>query len=216
MRATRLSFGPLAKALVALGVTLAWLLVVIQPASADTITFTGQGTNADGSCGSFEGGPPSPGGTQVWQFNLTQTMAGATMSATFSDGTSVTNLAESAHNGKTSMWFITTAAGAKVTSASATFTPDGPNSQFVVSHCTAGGGPPTTPPPTTSPTPPTTAPAPPTTRPSAPTTTRPGVSAAQAAAARFFAATAAQRQALIAAGQAPAAAPVVGAPRTTG
>ena len=76
--------------------------------------------------------------------------------------------------------------------------------------------PPTTTPPTSPPTSPaTTRPSAPTTRPSAPTTP-PGVSPAAAAAARFFAATAAQRQALIAAGQAPAAAPVVGAPRTTG
>lgn len=73
-------------------------------------------------------------------------------------------------------------------------------------------GPPTT---TTPPTSPTTSQPTPTTRPSVPTT-RPGVSPAAAAAARFFAATAAQRQALIAAGQAQAAAPVVGVPRTTG
>ncbi|HYV58796.1 MAG TPA: hypothetical protein VFA62_01880, partial [Acidimicrobiia bacterium] len=148
MRALRLFFvGPAAKALVALAVTLAWLVVVIQPAGADTITFTGQGTNADGTCGSFEGQPPPPGGTQTWQFNLTNSAAGATMSATFSDGTTVTNKAADNHTpGGVSMWFITTAAGAKVTSASATFTPSGTNPQFVVSHCTAGG----TPPPTTS------------------------------------------------------------------
>ncbi|HYV59628.1 MAG TPA: hypothetical protein VFA62_06120 [Acidimicrobiia bacterium] len=178
--------GPAAKGLVALGVMLAWLLVVIQPAAADTITFTGQGTNANGTCGQFEGTPPQPGGTQTWQFNLTQTDSGATMSATFSDGTSVTNIPENTHNGSTSMWFITTAAGASVTSASATFTPSGPNPQFVVSHCTAGGSPP----PTTSPTTPTTRPTAPTTSPSAPTTgppgagttTQPGVSPAGAAA----------------------------------
>jgi hypothetical protein len=134
------------------------MVALAIPAAADTITFTGQGTNANGTCGSFEGNPPAPGGTQTWQFNLTQTMAGATMSATFSDGTSVSNLAENSHTGKTSKWLITTAAGASVTSASANFTPDGPNSQFVVSHCTAGGTPPpTTEPPPTTGTPPTTA-----------------------------------------------------------
>ena len=217
MRVPRLLFaGPVPKALLALAVTLAWLLVVIQPASADTIQFTGQGTNANGTCGQFEGSPPPPGGTQTWQFNLTNSAAGATMSATFSDGTSVTNIPANNHTpGGVSMWFITTAAGASVTSASATFTPSGTNSQFVVSHCTAGGTPPpstTTPPSTTSP--PSTTRPPVTTTPSAPTTTRPGVS--PAAAARFFAATQAQRAALIAAGQAQAAAPVVAAPRTTG
>jgi len=77
-------------------------------------------------------------------------------------------------------------------------------------HCNIPGPPPTTGPPT-----PTTGPPTPTTRPPTPTT-RPPVSPAAAAAARFFAATQAQRLALIAAGQARAAAPVVGAPRTTG
>jgi len=118
----------------------------VGTAVADTINYTGQGTT-NGACGEFEGPAPQPGGTQTWQFNLTQTQAGATMSASFSDGTSVTNIPESDHNGKTSFWFITTATGATVTSASANFTPDGPNSQFVVSHCTAGGTPP---PPTTA------------------------------------------------------------------
>jgi hypothetical protein len=108
-------------------------------AAADTIQFEiGKGgTNADGSCESFE--PDGvPAGKQVWQFNLTQTQSGATMSASFSDGTTVTNKAEDDHNGKTSKWFIQTDLGAKLDSASATFTPDGENSQFVVSHCTAG------------------------------------------------------------------------------
>jgi chitinase len=147
----------IAKAVASLTVVLAWTLAVVQPAAADTIQFTGQGTNADGTCGEFEGAPPQPGGTQTWQFNLTGTQPGATMSASFSDGTSVSNLAESDHNGNTSMWFITTSAGASLNSASATFTPAGPgNPQFVVSHCTAGGTPPTTAPPTSAP--PTTAP----------------------------------------------------------
>ena len=107
----------------------------VGTAAANTIQFTGQGTD-NGACGMFEGQPPPAGGTQTWQFNLTQTMPGATITASFSDGTSVTNQAESDHNGKTSFFFIATAAGAKVISATATFTPDGENSQFVVSHCT--------------------------------------------------------------------------------
>jgi chitinase len=179
-------------------VALAWMLVAVQPAAADTIQFTGQGTNANGTCGEFEGAPPQPGGTQTWQFNLTQTQPGARMSATFSDGTSVTNKLEDDHNGNTSFWFITTAAGASVTSASATFTPVNPgqgNPQFVVSHCTAGGAPPTTAPPTTAP--PTTAPprtAPPGTSP--PVTSPPSAPGVAA--------------------QAGAAAAVTGQPRTTG
>jgi hypothetical protein len=126
----------------------------VGTAAADTITFTGQGTNANGTCGQFEGAPPAPGGTQTWQFNLTGTDGPATMSATFSDGTSVTNVPDdSPHPGNVSKWFIVTDAGASVVSASATRPETGGNPQFVVSHCTAGGEPP---PPTT--TPPTTAP----------------------------------------------------------
>jgi hypothetical protein len=76
------------------------------------------------------------------------------MSATFSDGTSVTNVPDdSPHPGNVSKWFIVTDAGASIVSASATRPETGGNPQFVVSHCTAGGEPP---PPTT--TPPTTAP----------------------------------------------------------
>jgi hypothetical protein len=122
----------------------------VGTAAADTIQFTGQGTNANGTCGSFEGQPPPPGGTQTWQFNLTGTNGPATMSATFSDGTTVTNQAEEQpHNGNVSKWLIVTDAGASVVSASATRPETGGNPQFVVSHCTAGGEPP---PPTTAPT----------------------------------------------------------------
>ena len=64
----------------------------VGTAAADTINYTGQGANRDGTCGEFEGSPPAPGGTQTWQFNLTATDGPATMSATFSDGTSVTNV----------------------------------------------------------------------------------------------------------------------------
>ena len=82
---------------------------------------------------------------------------------------------------------------------------------ILANHCKIPGPPTTTTPPTT--TPPT---SPATTRPPTPATTRPGVSPAAAAAARFFAATQAQRLALIAAGQARVTAPVVAVPRTTG
>jgi chitinase len=136
-------------------------------AFADTIQFTGQGTNNDGTCETFQQDSGVPAGKQVWQFNLTSTNSGATMSATFSDGTTVTNKAEDDHNGNTSMWFITTDLGAMVTSASATFTPTQGNPQFVVSHCSTNGPPPTTAPPTTTT---------PTTEPSTttPSTTAPG------------------------------------------
>jgi hypothetical protein len=128
------------------------MVALAIPAAADTIQFTGQGTN-NGACGEFEGQPPAPGGTQTWQFNLTGTDGPATMSATFSDGTSVTNVPDdSPHAGNVSKWFIVTNAGATVVSASATRPETGGNPQFVVSHCTAGGTPPPTtgPPPTTS------------------------------------------------------------------
>jgi hypothetical protein len=134
----------------------------VGTAAADTITFTGQGTN-NGACGSFEGPQPPAGGTQTWQFNLTGTNGPATMSATFSDGTVVTDLPEDQpHTGNVSKWSIVTDAGATVVTASATRPETGGNPQFVVSHCTAGGQPP---PPTT--TPPTT---PPTTKPAQPPT----------------------------------------------
>ncbi len=128
------------------------LFVFVGTAFADTINFTGQGTNQNGTCATFEGQPPPAGGTQTWQFNLTGTQSGATMTASFSDGTTVTDKPEDDHNGNTSFWNIVTDAGASVTSATATFTPTGQgNPQFVVSHCTAGGTPPppTSEPPTT-------------------------------------------------------------------
>jgi len=154
-RASRRLVGRLAIAGL-LGAALA-MFAFVGTAFADTINYTGQGTT-NGACDTFEQDAGVPAGKQVWQFNLTQTQAGATMSATFSDGTTVTNKAEDAHNGKTSFWFITTDLGATVSSASATFTPDGPNSQFVVSHCSTSGVPPTTGPPPTTGTSPTTTP----------------------------------------------------------
>jgi hypothetical protein len=120
----------------------------VGTALADTIPFTGQGTNANGTCGEFEGSPPAPGGTQTWQFNLTATDGPATMSATFSDGTSVTDVPDdSPHAGNVSKWFIVTNAGASIVSASATRPESDGNPQFVVSHCTAGGELPPPPPP---------------------------------------------------------------------
>jgi hypothetical protein len=139
-------------------VVVAALVALAIPAAADTIPFTGQGTNADGSCETFEGQPPAPGGTQTWQFNLTGTDGPATMSATFSDGTTVTNIPSDDQTGNVAKWFIVTDAGASVVSASATRPETGGNPQFVVSHCTAGGVKP--PPPTTPETTPTTAAAP--------------------------------------------------------
>lgn len=114
------------------------MFAFVGTAAAGTIQFTGQGTD-DGACGQFEGPAPDPGGTQTWQFNLTGTAGGATMSAAFSDGTTVTNKPEDDHSGNVSKWFIVTDAGATVTSASATRPESDGSPQFVVSHCTAGG-----------------------------------------------------------------------------
>src|SRR5262249_9783578 len=132
---------------VGLVAVLAALAVLAIPAAADTIQFTGQGTNADRTRGMFEGSPAQPGGTQTWQFNLTRAAGPATMSATFSDGTTVTDLAENQpHTGNVSKWFIVTDAGASVVTASATRPENTGNAEFVVSHCTAGGEKPPTPP----------------------------------------------------------------------
>ena len=144
-----------AQSVAGLAVVLAAVVALAIPAAADTIPFTGQGTNADGTCGSFEGTPPDPGGTQTWQFNLTGTDGPATMSASFSDGTSVTDLADdSPHPGNVSKWEIVTDAGASILpGASATRPENEGQANFVVSHCTAGGTkpPPTTPTPETQP-----------------------------------------------------------------
>jgi hypothetical protein len=136
-----------------LAAVVALLVALALPAAADTVSITlGQGgTNADGSCANFQA-PAS--GTQTWHFNLTGTEAGATLTASFSDGTTVTNQPEDQHQGNTSFWFIVTDAGAKLISATATFTPaPNGNPHLVVSDCAAGG---TKPPPPTSPTTPTT------------------------------------------------------------
>jgi hypothetical protein len=171
----------------ALAVALAAVVALALPASADTVSITlGQGgTNADGSCANFQA-PAS--GTQTWHFNLTGTEAGATLTASFSDGTTVTDEPEDQHQGNTSFWFIVTDAGAKLISATATFTP-APTGEhnLVVSDCVAGGEKPPTPTTTTTTTPgevttPTTAAKPP--APSAPAAPAAGAPAAVAAAPR--------------------------------
>ena len=133
---------------------LATVLAIVSfagTAFADTIQYSGQGTT-NGACDTFEQDSNVPAGQQAWQFNLTGTAGPATMSATFSDGTVVTNLAEDQpHTGNVSKWTILTDAGATVLSASATRPESGGNPQFVVSHCATSEPPPTTAPPTTAP-----------------------------------------------------------------
>jgi hypothetical protein len=133
-----------------LAVVVAALVALAIPAAADTasITLGTGGTNADGSCANFQA-PAS--GTQTWHFNLTGTEAGATLTASFSDGTTVTAEPEAQHQGNTSFWFIVTDAGAKLISATATFTP-APTGQhnLVVSDCVAGGEKPPSPTTTTT------------------------------------------------------------------
>jgi hypothetical protein len=114
-----------------------------------TLTIGKGGTNADGSCGSVTG----EGEEQVWQFNLTGIKSGganALLTASFSDGTSVSGQSPDRVNGGVAKWFVTTESGATLTSASADATnvtfnaANNPN--LVVSHCTLGGETPPPPP----------------------------------------------------------------------
>ena len=103
-------------------------------------------TEDPGSSQQFAAGDPAGKNARVWQFNLTSTEPGATITASFSDGTSVSGQAESEHTGNVSKFFITTALDATLVSASVTFTPAaGGNSQLTVSHCIRGSTTPTTP-----------------------------------------------------------------------
>ena len=118
----------------------------VAEAQQTSLPHTGQGTNADGTCGSFQEpgeGDPVPGpGRQIWQFNLTQqgNPEDARMDATFNDGTVITGAAPDRTAGMVAMWFIETDLGAALESATAFFDQGqaGANPQFVVSHCIAG------------------------------------------------------------------------------
>jgi hypothetical protein len=105
--------------------------------SSVTIDFTGQGTT-NGDCNTMIPDAGVAAGTKVWQFNLNgvDNPATATMSAVFSDPTSVTGtISPTTAQGKSAHWLITTADTATVVSASATYDGLGNNPQFVVSHC---------------------------------------------------------------------------------
>lgn len=113
-------------------------------AAPTSLEHTGQGTNADGTCETLEQDDDVAAGQQVWHFVLTgQNEPGdATMDAEFDDGTTVTDLAPESTPGQTAHFFVTTAEGAALTSATAHFDTDqaGANPQFVVSNCFIGDG----------------------------------------------------------------------------
>jgi hypothetical protein len=105
----------------------------------EVTTFTGQGTD-NGACNNFEEGEV-PDGRQIFQFNLQPTAnpASALLTASFSDGTSVTDMAPTSQQGATAHWLVETDLDATVLSASATHEPhQSDNAQLVVSHCVRG------------------------------------------------------------------------------
>lgn len=108
-------------------------------AAPTSLDHTGQGTNDDGTCASFEGDAEAD--EQVWQFNLTgqSNPEDATMDAEFDDGTSVSGLEPGATPGQVAHFFVTTEEGAALTSATAFFDSEqAGNPQFTVSHCSTG------------------------------------------------------------------------------
>ena len=109
-----------------------------------SLEHTGQGTNDDGTCETVERDNEVPAGQQVWHFVLTgQNEPGdATMEAEFDDGTTVAGLAPESTPGQTAHFFVSTAEGAALVSATAFFDTEqaGANPQFVVSNCFIGGG----------------------------------------------------------------------------
>jgi hypothetical protein len=127
----------------------------LQPrgVSRALVTWTGNGTT-DGSCNrvyTFPYATPippaallSPGapgaGQQLWHFVFTQANDDNTknkLTAAFNDGTVVTDLASQSQNGSEANFFVLTAAGAKLTSASAVEGNDSPppESQLTISGC---------------------------------------------------------------------------------
>lgn len=104
----------------------------------EVVEFTGQGTD-DGACSEFQDGE-APAGRQIWQFNLNPTddPADARLTAEFSDGTSITDLAPTTAQGASAHWLVETDLEATVVSASATHSGHQGNTQLVVSHCVAG------------------------------------------------------------------------------
>jgi hypothetical protein len=114
--------------------------------TGSTVTWTGGGTT-NGYCSQVNG---EPTGSQTWQFNLTgidSNGQNARLTASFDDGTSVSNLAPDQVNGGVAKWFVTTDAGAKLLSASAdvsNVTMGDGNANLTVSHCDFTGTPTTT------------------------------------------------------------------------
>ena len=132
--------------------TTAFVLGSVASAATSPITFSGQGTSG-GDCSTKVPDASVSPGEKIWQFNLTGASdpGSALLTASFSDGTSVSGKApdNTPGGGSVAMWFITTSATATVTSASATFSGEANN--LVVSDCrvatttTTGPGTPGTP-----------------------------------------------------------------------
>jgi hypothetical protein len=166
------------RTLVALAVTVAWFLVVVQPASADTIVWTGNGTN-NGFCSEVSQDPNVPPGMQQWLFILTSPGSGPwTLTTDFQNSSPVPVAGVQQGNGSVH-FTVLTSAGDQLLSASAT---NGTaNSVLTVSHCETGPMETTTTTTTTTTTPATTTPAtttPATTTPATTTPAAPGAAVA--------------------------------------
>jgi hypothetical protein len=91
------------RTLVALAVTAAWFMVVVQPAAADTIPYQGNGTNANGTCGQVTEDANVPPGMQQWLFILTSPGPGPwTLTANFQNSGTKTAAGVQQGNGSTS------------------------------------------------------------------------------------------------------------------
>jgi hypothetical protein len=110
-------------------------------AQPDPIEWTGQGTS-NGVCNDVQTDDAVPDGRQIWHFVLNQQRTdpgGATMDATFDDGTTVAGQEPGQVSGQVAHFFVESAEGATLLSATAYPAGNqGPNPQFVVSHCVVG------------------------------------------------------------------------------
>ena len=102
------------------------------------VVWTGQGAT-NGVCEEFEDVPadfePGPG-EQTWHFVVVQPgNAVWTLTATFSDGTTVTNLASAPSPATVRHFYVTTDAGATLLSASASTASNVTAARLVLSHC---------------------------------------------------------------------------------
>jgi hypothetical protein len=130
----------LRRAAISVAATAALMLGAAGPALArelEPIEWAGQGTD-NGVCADVEVDADVPAGSQLWHFVLNQQgdPGATTMDASFDDGTTVTGHGPDQVSGQVAHFFVETAAGAALLSATAYPAGDqGPNPQFVVSHC---------------------------------------------------------------------------------